>query len=142
MTDSLPLFASESAPPVDALAASGLPASATERRIFDLIAPYRGHRNAIALDTLRRITGLTERTIKGAVAELVVTHRVLIGANRQTPIGYFIIESEADRAAASEPLKSQIIQMLRRLRVLNKPHQVREWLGQQVTEMENPANGL
>ena len=70
------------------------------------------------------------------MAELVVAHRVLIGAGRQDPVGYFIIESDEDREVATAPLKGQIIQMLRRLRVLNSKHQVREWLGQQVAEID------
>jgi hypothetical protein len=125
MPDFNPLF------PADALAASGLPVRANERSIYDLIATRRGHTDPISIEVIRRVTGLTERSIKGAVAELIVSHKVLIGASRKEPIGYFMIESEEDRAIASEPLKGQIIQMLRRLRVLNSVHQVREWLGQQ-----------
>jgi hypothetical protein len=120
--------------PMDALAASTIPIRAVERRIYDLISGHRGHANPISIDSLHRITGMSERAIKATVAELIVTHRVLIGASRQDPIGYFVIETDADRAVASEPLKGQVIQMLRRLRVLNGTHQTREWLGQQVIE--------
>lgn len=118
------------APAADPLAASTIPARAVERRIYDLIAGHRGHANPISIAVLHRITNLSERTIKATVAELIVTHGILIGAGRQEPIGYFIIESDDDRAAASVPLKGQIIQMLRRLRVINGKHQVNEWLGQ------------
>jgi hypothetical protein len=114
----------------DALSASAIPARDTERRIYDLIAGHRGYQNPISLDSLRRITNLTERTIKGVVAELIVTHHILIGAGRGESIGYFMIESDEDRAVASVPLKGQVIQMLRRLRVINGKHQVNEWLGQ------------
>lgn len=119
----------------DPLADSGLPVKVTEQRVYDLIRTHRGHANPISIGSIHVITGLPERSIKGAVAELIVSHRVLIGASRQEPIGYFMIESDIDRTIAAEPLKGQIIQMLRRLRVLNNKHQVREWLGQCVAEM-------
>lgn len=122
--------------PSDKLGRSGIRASITERRVYDIVAAHRGHENAISIEIIRRMTSLSERAIKGAVAELVVTHHVLIGGSRQNPIGYFMIESDADRAAASAPLEGQIIQMLRRLRVLNSKHQVREWLGQQAAQLE------
>jgi len=124
------LFDQPTAAAADPLAASTIPVRAPERRIYDLIASHRGHANPIAVDLLHRITGMTERAIKDAVAELIVTHSILIGATRHKPFGYFIIESDDDRAAATAPLKGQVIQMLRRLRVINGKHQTREWLGQ------------
>lgn len=125
----LPLFESTAAA-LDALAASTIPAREVERRIYDLIAPHTGHKNPISIASLHKITGLSERTIKAVVAELICTHRVLIGASRQDPIGYFIIQSDEDRTVASMPLMGQTLQMLRRLRVINGKHQTREWLGQ------------
>ena len=126
MTPTLPLFDTAA----DVLAQSTIPAKASERRIYDLIATHRGHASPISIETLHRITGMSERGIKGAVAELIVTHRVLIGASRQEPVGYFMIESDEDREVASAPLMGQIIQMARRLRAINGKQNVREWLGQ------------
>lgn len=130
----LPLF--DAATPADPLAASTIPVRANERRIYDLIAGHHGHKNPVSIEVLHRITNLSERATKLAVAELIVTHGVLIGASRQEPVGYFMIESDEDREVGSGPLRGQIIQMLRRLRVINGKAQVREWLGQTVlTEM-------
>ena len=132
MTSSaMPLFDA----PRDERPRPGIPFRANEVRIYDLIAPHHGYKEAMPLDAIHRITGMSERTIKGIISELIITHGILIGASRHEPIGYFMIESDADRAVASEPLKAQIIQMLRRLKVINKPHQVREWLGQQAAEL-------
>lgn len=127
----LPLFD----PAADELAASRIPPAAKERRIFDLISPHRGHASAIPIRTLHTITGLSERSIKDAVAELIVTHKVLIGASRNADPGYFMIDTAHDQEIAVGAYKGQILAMLKRLRVLESPHKLREWLGQQVGEL-------
>ena len=130
---SLPLFSQAA----DDLGASRIPASSHERRVYDFIRDHKGYKNPISIRLLHAATGLSERVIKDAVAELVVTHKIMIGALRSSgdSAGYFMIESADDQEVAAKAYKAQIIAMLRRLRVIQSPHKVREWLGQQVTDL-------
>jgi hypothetical protein len=120
----------------DALDASRLNVTPVERRVYDLIKRHKGHRNPVSINYINNATGISERKIKDAVAELVTSHKILIGALRgAVSYGYFIIESAEDQEVALAPFRAQILSMLRRMRVLQGAHQVREWLGQQVAEL-------
>lgn len=120
----------------DPLADSKLPPTAPERAVYDLVVQCRGHEAAVSIAALRRATGLNEREIKDAVYELVVTHKVMIGARRGKVCGYFLVETSEDAEIAAKPYEAQIIAMLKRLRVLKSPHKLREFLGQQVAELQ------
>lgn len=129
----LPLFAPESRGP---FGDSDAKPSPEELMVGSLIWKHRGRSNPISIARLRELTGYGERQIKGLVEQLVITHRMRIGGSRQEPAGYFIVQDAADLAAAVEPYKSQILSMLRRLRVLDAPHARREFLGQIRLELE------
>ena len=126
-----PLFAAEA----DQLAASNVAVSANERRIYDLVRAARGHKRAVSLKYLCAVTHLSERTVKGCVADLIVTHGVRIGASRghgDEPAGYFIIDSDEDLEIAALPYAAQVSTMLRRLEVLAGRPRVRTFLTKQV----------
>lgn len=91
---------------------------------------HRGRGNPIAIARLKWLTGYSERQIKAIVEQLVVAHRMQIGGRREEPAGYFMIEDAEDQATAVGPYKSQILAMFRRLRVLESPRRLREFLGQ------------
>jgi hypothetical protein len=128
----LPLF---DLAPSDVLTLSKIPASPVERQIFELIEPHRGHKQPISIAAIHTVTGLSERAIKDAVFELVVTHKVMIGASRGHSAGYYLVETSEDQELAARPYEAQIIAMLRRLKVLKSPHKLREFLGQQVADL-------
>ncbi len=107
-----------------------------ETLIAGLIWKHRGRGNPISIARVREVTGWSERAIKGMVEQLIVSHRMRIGARRGEPSGYFIIEDIEDQETAVGPYKAQILAMLRRLRVLESPEGVREFLGQLAIEME------
>jgi hypothetical protein len=115
---------------------SALPPTTLEALIGCLIWKHHGRENPISIAKLRELTGVGERTIKDIVEQLVVSHKVPIGGRREEPVGYFIIENAEDQAAAAGPYKSQILAMLRRLRVLESPEGMREFLGQLRLEAE------
>jgi len=121
-----PLFAQ----PADPFARSRTKPSPDEVLVASLIWRHRGRRNPIRIAKLKELTGFSERQIKGIVEQLVVTHKLRIGGSREEPAGYFIIETEEDLRVAAGPYRSQILAMLRRLRVLEDPHSLREFLGQ------------
>lgn len=110
--------------------ASQLPPTKEEVLVASLIWQRRGRGNPISIARLRQLTGLSERQIKGIVEQLVVAHGMRIGARREEPAGYFMIETAEDLAAAVKPYRNQILAMWRRLRVLEQPQRLRELLGQ------------
>jgi len=111
-------------------AASKVAPTATERVVAEIIDLHRGRGNPISIATLSKATGKNERDIKGIVEELVVTHRLRIGAARGEPVGYFVIMDAADLQAATGPYRAQIIHMWRRLRALLAKHELAELHGQ------------
>ncbi len=132
--DDLPLFAARSgAGPFDN---STQKPTSEEVFIAGLIWSHVGRANPISIAHLRELTKYSDRQIKGIVEQLIVTHHIRIGGSRQEPVGYFIVESDDDLRAAVEPYKSQILSMLKRLRVLDAPQARREFLGQIRLELE------
>jgi len=130
-----PLFAAARPEDVGAFAGSKVTPTVLERTVGEVIWQHRGRANAIKIRVLAKMFGRDERTIKGIVEQLVVTHRMRIGGVREgDTAGYFVIEDAADLAAAVGPYRSQIFAMFRRLRVLLAPHELRELLGQLVIE--------
>lgn len=117
-------------------ARSKIKPTSLEALIAGLIWQHRGRGRPIAIARIRELTSCGERTIKGLVEELIVTHKMRIGARRGESPGYFIIEDIEDQEAAVGPYKAQILAMLRRLRVLESPESLREFLGQLAIEME------
>lgn len=104
--------------------------SPDEVLVGSLIWRHRGQSNPISIAKLQEHTGLSERTIKGIVEQLVVTHRIRIGGRREDPVGYFVINSASDQEAATKPYRNQILAMWRRLRVLEAKPALLELLGQ------------
>jgi hypothetical protein len=98
--------------------------------IGGLIWRHRGRQDPISIAEIQRLTDCSPRTIKGIVEALVVSHRMRIGAARGERPGYYIIVDIEDQAAAVKSYRSQIISMLNRLRVLDSPESIREFLGQ------------
>jgi hypothetical protein len=126
--EDLPLFPAEAiAGPFDRSATQPSP---EETLIASLIWKHKGQANPIPIARLRELTGYSERQIKGTVESLIVTHRMKIGARREEPAGYFMIETKEDLAAAVGPYRSQILSMLRRLRVLDTYEACRDFLSQ------------
>jgi hypothetical protein len=105
--------------------------------IAALIWPRRGREHPISIAEIIQVSGvagLTERTVKAVVAQLIETHRCRIGARRDEPSGYFWIVDADDQDAAVRPLKAQVRAELRRLRVLDSAEDYRTFMGQLVLE--------
>jgi hypothetical protein len=134
MTDMGPLFRME-AKADGPFAASKIEPSGIERVIAEIIWTHRGRKNPISIDMLSRSVGRDERTVKGVVEQLVVTHGLKIGGSRaEAGGGYFVVVDAEDLEAAVRPYRSQILAMWRRLRVLCEAHALRELHGQLTIE--------
>jgi hypothetical protein len=120
----LPLFDEAEGGP---FAASKVTPEANERVAAAIIYGHRGRERALKLHVLMDILGLDERKTRGIVEQLVVTHRMRIGASE---MGYYMIVDAEDLEAAIARPKAQIFAMWRRLRVLLEPHALRELHGQ------------
>jgi len=120
----------------DLFAASKIEPEAIERVIAGMIAGHRGRGNPITIAMLASATGRGAREIKAIVEQLIVTHRLKIGALRdgRGGGGYFMIADADDLAAAVRPYRGQIFAMWRRLRVLLEAHELRELHGQLTIE--------
>lgn len=111
-----------------------VPMTEMEAHAADLLRTARRDR-PLPLSLLRCHLGVSERVAKGVIESLIVDHGMKIGASREEPHGYYVIESIEDQEAAVGPYRAQILAMLRRLRVLESPGAVREWLGQLQIEL-------
>jgi hypothetical protein len=129
-----PLFDEE--PRADSpFADSKIEPTAIERVVAEIICSHRGRKNPISNRMLCQAAGKSERTIKGIVEQLVVTHRLRIGAARMgEDHGYFVIVDAEDLEVATQPYRNQILSMWRRLRVLCESHTLRELHGQLAIE--------
>ncbi len=132
--EDLPLF--RASVPEGPFSASPAKPTPEELLVGSLIWKHKGRRSPVSLARVRELTRYSERDVKGIVEALIVKHHLRIGAKRDEPFGYYIIQDAADLEAAVKPYKSQIISMLRRLRVLDEPHARREFLGQVRLELE------
>jgi hypothetical protein len=115
-------------------ASSKVEPTAMERVVGEMIWRHKGRAHPISREKLSAATGHGEREIKAIVAELVLTHRMKIGASRAEPVGYFMVVDAEDLEAAIGPFRDQIIAMWRRLRVLAEPRALRELQGQLTIE--------
>ena len=111
----------------DPFEASKVAPEAIERVVGGVIWGHRGRASAVKLAALMAITGKNERDVRGIVEQLVVTHRMRIGASAE---GYYMIVDAEDLEVAIARPKAQIFAMWRRLRVVMEPHALAELHGQ------------
>ncbi len=114
----------------DPFAGSKVAPTAEERVVAEVIWRHKGRANAISIAMLCKILGKSERTVKGIKQQLIVTHRMRIGARREPPFGYFIIADATDLAVTVAAYQGQVIEMWRVLRVLLEGHELRRLHGQ------------
>lgn len=107
-----------------------IPLTREELAILRKLVYHVGHRNAIPRRDLELSAGVSERQVKAVVRNLIVTHRLPIGASRAKDNGYFLIATAEDLDIASKALISEGREIFRRLRVLHGPERVAELLGQ------------
>lgn len=132
-----PLFAAAAAGPFDG---SRVEPTLLQRRVAGLIWRHKGHRNPISIAEISQVTGLSDRLVKSVVESLVMLHGMKIGARRENPRGYFVIETIEDQEIGVKPYKRQALRMIERVRKLDSPRGIREFLGQ-LRISEGEGNG-
>lgn len=111
-----------------------VPYTENERCIGQLLVP--GKANAISIRELKKLTGMDERSIKGAVEALRKRHNVPVGASRKPPYGYFILDTGEEIEESFNTLMSQARSMIESALTLPgiKQQRIREYLGQLAME--------
>jgi hypothetical protein len=108
--------------------------SREELMVACLIWQHCGRNNPIAIADIIAKSGVatvkTERQVKDVVEQLRLTHRILIGAKREAPFGYFRVMDAEDLEVAVRPYKHQIRAMGRVLRAMLPQAEVSEFFGQ------------
>lgn len=114
-----------------------VPFTAHEELVWEQLWMRRGAEYAVPIRVLSERTGLSAREVKGAVADLILRHNLRIGSSRRPPEGYYLITTAEELLATVRPLRSQAIQMFRRISALEgRPARriLRELLGQMKME--------
>lgn len=112
------------------------PLTDLQRELLRILLFHPGAQSAVSLRDLmgkldRVIKPLpTEREIKDAARGLVVDYKVRIGASRSKPFGYFLITTIQEARDTARPYISEIVELVRRVRVLLDPHDLAELQGQ------------
>lgn len=96
-----------------------VPYTEHERIVGQLLMP--GREKAISIRELKTHTGLSEREIKQAVADLRLRHRLRVGANRGKPCGYYLIATPQEEEDTFHQLVQQAVKMLRAARAIRDP---------------------
>ncbi|MBB1068750.1 hypothetical protein H5S40_00875 [Limosilactobacillus sp. RRLNB_1_1] len=87
-----------------------------EQQILRLIP--KGSTSPRPLQDLMKLTGFSSRKVRSIVNELIVKHRIPIGAKYSKPNGYYIITNENERDHALVPLVSQYGELFKRAQVI------------------------
>ena len=64
-----------------------------ERAVLDVLVQHRGRAQAVGLEIVAGIAGVSERLVQEIVVQLIEHHGHPIGSAVKKPIGYFLIET-------------------------------------------------
>ncbi len=91
-----------------------------ESALLAILRDHRGRAAAIGLDTLAISSGLSERSVQDVVAHLIERHGMPIGSAVKKPMGYFLIETEAELAESLSQLVHRLTALARRIAALKQ----------------------
>lgn len=106
--------------------------------VLAVLDRHRGRASAISKEALAAECGLNERHVRNLIVSLIKHHGAAIGSSSSPPAGYFLIQTAADNDAAKGELRHRIIQLARRLAMLqqNTPDEVLDQLKLALCEAE------
>ena len=89
-----------------------------EQQLLDLLP--KGIERPRPLKELVKLTGWSNRRVRGIINRLIVIHHQPIGAKYEHPNnGYYIITNNKERQQALAPLTSQITMMSKRAEIIS-----------------------
>ncbi|MCS6302336.1 MAG: hypothetical protein H8K07_01520 [Nitrospira sp.] len=94
--------------------------SPEELAVWAVLNRHRGRISAIGLDALSMATGVPERTVQHVVSHLIERHGCAIGSAVTKPMGYFVIETEAELTESVSQLLHRLTALARRIAALKK----------------------
>jgi hypothetical protein len=92
--------------------------SPDERAVLDVLVRYRGRQEAVGLEIVAGIAGISERKVQEIVVHLIERHGWPIGSAVKSPMGYFLIENEEELAESLSQLVHRLTALARRIAAL------------------------
>lgn len=116
------------------------PITKQQREILRLMKWHKGIDRSLTIAVLSGKLSLSERKIKDAVRGLVVDFGVPIMGLRRAPYGYFVAVNFEEISEGMSTLKSEIVEIARRVRAVEGSNYLKEMLGQVAAELEQEAS--
>lgn len=91
-----------------------------EQAVWTVLARHRGRASAIGLDVVAAIADLSERRVQQSIAALIEVHGRPIGSACTRPMGYFLIETDAELIESVSQLTHRVRALVRRIAALQK----------------------
>lgn len=116
-----------------------------EKKIVRILGEHRGAAAAIRSSSVAQLLKLpasenSRRWICQVVETLVLLHHLPIGASRTAPMGYFLIETQADLDLAINARWKEIYAHMRYLRALTSKQDVARLFGQAQLQLDSEAS--
>lgn len=94
--------------------------SPEEGAVWTVLHRHRGRLQAIGLDALAVAADVPERTVQLVIAHLIERHHLPIGSAVKKPMGYFVIQTDAELAESVTQLLHRLTALARRIAALQK----------------------
>jgi hypothetical protein len=113
-----------------------------EKKIVRILGAHRGAVNAIRSSSIAELLRIgqaekSRRWICQVVETLVLLHHLPIGASRTAPMGYFLIETQADLDLAINARWKEVFAHMRYLRALTSKQDVARLFGQAQLQLDS-----
>ena len=89
-----------------------------ERAVLDVLLRHRGRAQAVGLEVVAGIAGVSGRLTREIVVQLIEHRGHQIGSAVKKPMGYFMIENEEELAESLSQLVHRITALARRVAAL------------------------
>ena len=91
-----------------------------EQAVWMALDRHRGRAQAVGLDVMAILTGISERHVQHAISSLIERHGCPIGSAVRAPMGYFIIQTEDELAESVSQLLHRLTALARRIAALKR----------------------
>lgn len=91
-----------------------------EKAVLAVLQQHRGRAEAVGLEVVAGISGVSERGVQSIVVTLIEQHHVPIGSAVKKPMGYFLIETDEELAESLGQLVHRITALAKRIAALKR----------------------